>query len=159
MLPIAHVQQRCSFQFARPPSPLGQDYSHAGGLTWEPIVFQCSHQACSCFHIKGGPIDLQLRASNEYLQFPLLLFGGVAKAALDCAHRTSTASSCAFCEQGGHLAAPPASSYTGRGAKPAGLVSDRTRSFGVLEFFPSTLEFLLITSSYITSLITLALSS
>jgi hypothetical protein len=36
-----------------------------------------------------------------------LSFGGVAKAALDCAHRTSTVSSCAFCEQGGRLAAPP----------------------------------------------------
>src|SRR6185503_2790378 len=34
-------------------------------------------------------------------------FRGVAKAALDCAHRTSTVSSCAFCEQGGHLATPP----------------------------------------------------
>ena len=33
-------------------------------------------------------------------------FRGVAKAALDCAHRTSTVSSCAFCEQEGHLAAP-----------------------------------------------------
>jgi len=32
--------------------------------------------------------------------------------------------------------------YTGRGAKPAGLVSDRTRSFSSLEFFPSSLEFL-----------------
>ena len=31
---------------------------------------------------------------------------GVAKAALYCAHGMSTASSCAFCEQGGHLAAP-----------------------------------------------------
>jgi hypothetical protein len=31
---------------------------------------------------------------------------GVAEAALYCAHRTSTVSSCAFCEQEGHLAAP-----------------------------------------------------
>jgi len=31
---------------------------------------------------------------------------GVAKAALDCAHRTSTFLSCAFCEQEGHLATP-----------------------------------------------------
>jgi len=31
---------------------------------------------------------------------------GVAKAALYCAHRTSTVSPCAFCEQEGHLAAP-----------------------------------------------------
>jgi hypothetical protein len=30
----------------------------------------------------------------------------VAEAALYCAHRTSTVSSCAFCEQEGHLAAP-----------------------------------------------------
>jgi hypothetical protein len=31
---------------------------------------------------------------------------GVTKAALYCAHRTSTVSSCAFCEQEGHLATP-----------------------------------------------------
>jgi hypothetical protein len=75
----------------------------------------------------------------------------MAKAALDCAHRTSTASSCAFCEQGGHLAAP-SSSYTGRGAKPAGLVSDRTRSYAFLEFFQFSLKFLLIplSSHYLT---------
>jgi hypothetical protein len=30
----------------------------------------------------------------------------LAKAALYCAHRTSTVSSCAFCEQEGHLAIP-----------------------------------------------------
>ena len=46
-------------------------------------------------------------------QFSLLLFRGVAKAALDCAHRTSTVSSCAFCEQGGHVATP-SSSFSGR---------------------------------------------
>jgi len=38
--------------------------------------------------------------------FPIPPFRGVAKAALNCAHRTSTVSPCAFCEQGGHLAAP-----------------------------------------------------
>ena len=48
---------------------------------------------------------LPLRASNEY--FPSsATFQRSGKAALDCAHRTSTVSSCAFCEQGGHLAAP-----------------------------------------------------
>jgi hypothetical protein len=45
--------------------------------------------------------------------FSLLFFTGVAKAALDCAHRTSTVISCAFCEQGGHLATP-SSSFPGR---------------------------------------------
>ena len=35
-----------------------------------------------------------------------IVLEGVAKVALDCAHRTSTVLSCAFCEQGGHLAAP-----------------------------------------------------
>ena len=39
---------------------------------------------------------------------------GAAKAALDCAHRTSTVSSCAFCEQGGRLAAPPHPSKAAR---------------------------------------------
>jgi len=41
------------------------------------------------------------------LQFSLPLFRGAAEAALYWAHRTSTVSSCAFCEQEGHLAAPP----------------------------------------------------
>src|SRR3989441_6338863 len=41
-------------------------------------------------------------------------FKGVAKAALYCAHRTSTVSSCAFCEQEGHLAAPPHPSEAAR---------------------------------------------
>ena len=35
------------------------------------------------------------------------------QAVLYCAHRTSTASSCAFCEQEGHLAAP-SPSFGGR---------------------------------------------
>ena len=39
-------------------------------------------------------------------QFPIPPFRGVAMAALNCAHRTSTVSPCAFCEQGGYLAAP-----------------------------------------------------
>ncbi len=69
------------------------------------------------FQYKGGPIGLQLRASNEDL-----LRARVARAK----------------ETNG----PPLSSYTGRDAKPAGLVSDRTRSFGILEFFPFSLEFL-----------------
>ena len=37
---------------------------------------------------------------------PFILLEGVAEAALYCAHRTSTVSPCAFCEQEGHLAAP-----------------------------------------------------
>ena len=43
---------------------------------------------------------------SEDLQFPIPPFRGVAEAALYCAHRTSTVSPCAFCEQEGHLAAP-----------------------------------------------------
>jgi hypothetical protein len=72
-----------------------------------------------------GLNDLPLRASNEGLLRPrvaraqetiqsirshlhsFLLRSG--QAALYCAHRTSTVSSYAFCEQEGHLAAPPLS--------------------------------------------------
>ena len=43
------------------------------------------------------------RGPSNFLHLPL---GGVAEAALYCAHRTSTFLSCAFCEQEGHLAAP-----------------------------------------------------
>ena len=43
----------------------------------------------------------------------------MAKAALNCAHRTSTVSPFAFCEQGGHLAAP-SSSFLGRALREHG---------------------------------------
>jgi hypothetical protein len=65
----------------------------------------CFH-ARSCLSSQGGLVDPRLRASNEALSILTSLSRGVAKAALDCAHRTSTVLSCAFCEQGGHLAAP-----------------------------------------------------
>ena len=86
-------------------------------LTWEPNRFQCSHQACSYLPIKGGPIGLQLRASNE----------GLLRPRVPRAKETN---------------GPPLPSHTGRGAKPAGLVSDRTRSFSSLEFLHPPLEFL-----------------
>ncbi len=43
---------------------------------------------------------------REGLLILIPLLRGAAKATLYCAHRTSTVSSCAFCEQEGHLAAP-----------------------------------------------------
>jgi hypothetical protein len=52
-------------------------------------------------------------APAKAFQFAKLLFKRVAKAALYCAHRTSTVSPCAFCEQEGHLAAP-SPSFSGR---------------------------------------------
>ena len=53
-------------------------------------------------------IDFPRRAISpgEGLPSSLPLVRGVAEAALYCAHRTSTVSPCAFCEQEGHLAAP-----------------------------------------------------
>ena len=50
--------------------------------------------------------DAQKGRPARPFQFSLPLFRGVAEAALYCAHRTSTDSSCAFCEQEGHLATP-----------------------------------------------------
>ena len=44
---------------------------------------------------------------TKVFRFFYLSLGGAAKVAFNCAHRTSTFLSCAFCEQGGHLAAPP----------------------------------------------------
>jgi len=72
-------------------------------------------------------------SNSSYLSIPLLR--GAAKAALNCAHRTSTVSSCAFCEQGGHLAAPrplfqhPASIDP---SVPAGQTSDLDRDDEIL---------------------------
>ena len=78
---------------------------------------------------KGGLLDLPLRATFSPAHplarrnVPLALarafksssplVKGVAEAALYCAHRTSTVSPCAFCEQEGHLAAP-SPSFSGR---------------------------------------------
>src|SRR5713101_5293863 len=90
---------------------------------WSPYKRKkCSFQACLFLVVTGGPIGLLLRATfspthplarrdvpltrTRAFQSPLPLFKGVAKAALYCAHRTSTVSPCAFCEQEGHLAAP-----------------------------------------------------
>ncbi len=47
-----------------------------------------------------------LRTSNEGLLIPCTSLRGSRQAALYCAHRTSTVSPCAFCEQEGHLVAP-----------------------------------------------------
>ena len=56
---------------------------------------------------RGGILVLiRLRRRARPFYFPKPLLKGVAEAALYCAHRTSTVSSCAFCEQEGHLAAP-----------------------------------------------------
>ena len=49
--------------------------------------------------------DVPLARARPF-RFFVFSLGGVAKAALYCAHRTSTVLSCAFCEQEGHLAAP-----------------------------------------------------
>ena len=54
---------------------------------------------------RDAPFRAQGRRHTSSDSFPPLL-RGVAKAALYCAHRTSTFLSCAFCEQEGHLAAP-----------------------------------------------------
>ena len=92
--------------------------------------YTCSFQARSLSLQGWGLIDLLLRATFSPAH-PLArrdvpvtlaraflssfhLFRGVAKAALNCAHRTSTVSPCAFCEQGGHLAAPSPFSLKGR---------------------------------------------
>ena len=75
-------------------------------------VFSPAHPLADIFHPPYPPIasqsisrDVPLTRARAY-QFAKPPFRGVAKAALYCAHRTSTALSCAFCEQGGHLAAP-----------------------------------------------------
>ena len=43
---------------------------------------------------------------TKAFRFLTPLLKGVAEVALYCAHRTSTVSPCAFCEQEGHLAVP-----------------------------------------------------
>ena len=59
---------------------------------------------CFAIDFPGCAINPSEGSSNSLYLIPL--FRGVAKAALYCAHRTSTVSPCAFCEQAGRLAAP-----------------------------------------------------
>jgi hypothetical protein len=74
--------------------------------------FSPAHPLADTFHPPYPPIASQSISRDVPLarvrafQFSLPLVKGVAKAALYCAHRTSTVLSCAFCEQEGHLAAP-----------------------------------------------------
>ena len=74
--------------------------------------FLTTHPLADTFHPPYPPIASQSISRNVPLaqarafQFAKPLFRGVAEAALYCAHRTSTVSPCAFCEQEGHLAAP-----------------------------------------------------
>ena len=63
-------------------------------------------QACLCMLSCGGSNESPAARWVRPFQFSPPLFRGVAEAALYCAHRTSTVSSCVFCEQEGHLAAP-----------------------------------------------------
>ena len=68
---------------------------------------------------RDGPSGEDLWISNcahqtTTSQFFISLSRGAAEAALDCAHRTSTFLSCAFCEQEGHLATPLPSSKLAR---------------------------------------------
>ena len=90
-----------------------------------PFPFPCS----LVYFSEGGLVDPQLRASflsarpparqdvpvarARACQSSSSLAKGVVKVVLDCAHRTSTVSSCAFCEQEGHLTAP-SPSFGGR---------------------------------------------
>ena len=53
---------------------------------------------------EGVLLDRPLCVLNESLPTSYTFLRGVAEAALYSAHRTSTVSSCAFCEQEGHLA-------------------------------------------------------
>ena len=76
----------------------------------------------NCAHYSTRPAPSAPRRAlsrARAYQFSLPLFRGVAKAALNCAHRTSTVSPCAFCEQGGHLAAP-SSSFSSRALREHG---------------------------------------
>ena len=75
-------------------------------------TFSPAHPLADIFHPPYPPIasqsisrDVPLSQTRAF-QSPSPLVKGVAKAALYCAHRTSTVSPCAFCEQEGHMAAP-----------------------------------------------------
>ena len=75
-------------------------------------TFSPAHPLADIFHPPYPPIasqsislDVPVARARAF-QSSSSLVKGVAKVALYCAHRTSTDSPCAFCEQEGHLAAP-----------------------------------------------------
>ena len=108
-------------------------------LTWEPSrPFRVPSKGC-----------LQLRElyrRSEVSIGDLIHTYGVDRLVSNCARPTRPFRGRALREQR-RLTGHPFPSYTGRGAKPAGLVSDRTRSSGFMEFLPSPLEFFLNFSS------------
>ncbi len=99
-------------------------YFFGGVLVYDTAcIYRSLHSLC----VGRGGLAVRVRASNEgsprprvaraqgiarppcFPYIPTSLFPvlkGVAKAALYCARPTSTFLSCAFCEQGRHLAAP-----------------------------------------------------
>ena len=95
------------------------------GLSQLRAPFSPAHPLADIFHPPHPPIASQSISRDvpfaraRAFRFFIPLLKGVAKAALNCAHRTSTVSSCAFCEQGGHLAAP-FSSFGGRALREQG---------------------------------------
>jgi len=92
-----------------PSSPI---ISQGWGLIDLPLraTFSPAHPLADIFHPPYPPIALQSISRDVPLSrarafpSPPSLVKGVAKAALYCAHRTSTVPPCAFCEQEGRLA-------------------------------------------------------
>jgi len=66
---------------------------------------QTSEGGLTCVHRATHRFSFSLE--DEAFQSSSSLVKGKAEAALYCAHRTSTVSPCAFCEQEGHLPLPP----------------------------------------------------
>jgi hypothetical protein len=94
-------------------SPLRIQLSVSGlprGSSWSPRKASrggwndpdCAHPS----HLPNPATPRHAISPGEGLSILFTSVKGVAKAALYCAHRTSTVSPCAFCEQEGHLAAP-----------------------------------------------------
>src|SRR5262249_2054494 len=83
---------------------------------WGLMIFHCAQLS------HPPPVDTPRHALNpgEGLCCLLVLSKEEVKAALYCAHRTSTVSSRAFCEQRGHLATP-SSSFRGRALREQGI--------------------------------------
>ena len=87
---------------------------------------------------QGGLVDPRMRTPKESLPFSIHLLKGAAEAAFHCAHRTSTVSSCAFCEQERHLAAPsPPSEPRANSCHSAVFCSRFSRNPRLAQFLPT----------------------
>ena len=90
--------------------PIGQEWGTGDRALLHPkTVFRPLSKIHAADNLSDNPSKLACISQKRWLRVPHCARSspasqrGRSQAALDCAHRTSTASPCAFCEQEGHI--------------------------------------------------------